>query len=89
MNDVIGWIALLLAACAFVACSLELPKQWYKPGVNYSVDDFKRDNAACTKDRVLDEDCMKARGWVSLSGDEDKGPTRPLQPSGKPGQVRY
>jgi hypothetical protein len=89
MNAMNGRVALLAIATALAACtSLELPKQWYKPGVNYSVDEFKRDNAACTKDRVLDEDCMRSRGWVSLSGDEDKGPTRPLTPAGKPGQSR-
>ena len=51
------------------ACSLDPEKQWYKPNGSYTAADFDRDSKACTKDRVLDEDCLRARGWVSLSGD--------------------
>ena len=43
--------------------------QWYKPGENYTVAEFQRDHAACTKKGELDTACMKQRGWVSLSGD--------------------
>jgi hypothetical protein len=53
-------------------CSEGLPdKQWYKPNVNYTTADFERDRTACTdkKTKVLDEDCMKDRGWVAFGGD--------------------
>jgi len=46
-------------------------KQWYKPNVNYTTADFELDRTACTdkKTKVLDEDCMKDRGWVAFGGD--------------------
>ena len=80
---------LLIVLLLVVACSsLEPERQWYKPGQSYSVAEFERDRAACTKDRVLDEACLKGRGWASLSGDEDKAPTRPIKPGLKE-QRRY
>ena len=58
--------ALVLAACS----SSESDKQWYKPNVDYTAADFERDRAACTdKKKILDEDCMKQRGWAALGGD--------------------
>jgi len=74
MNGVTrGTLLLALALSSLVACSsLAPPKQWYKPGINYTVAEFQRDRTACTKDRVVDEDCLRQHGWVSLSGDEKK-----------------
>ena len=40
------------------ACSLDPEKQWYKPGGNYTAAEFDRDSKACTKSRVLDEECQ-------------------------------
>lgn len=57
------------------ACASGAEKQWYKPGDKYTVAEFQRDQAACTKDKVLDEDCLKGRGWIAISADGDKGPT--------------
>ncbi len=62
-------LSLFAVAVAVSACSLEPDKQWLKPGQTYTVADFRRDEAACTKDRKLDEECMRQRGWVALSGD--------------------
>ena len=66
-------IALLpIAALILVAaCDIAADKQWYKPNENYTAADFARDSAACTdkKSKVLDESCMKDRGWVALGGD--------------------
>ena len=72
--------ALILAACS----SAEPEKQWYKPNVNYTTADFDRDRAACTdKRKVLDEECMKQRGWVALGG--DIGPSvKPPDPTKSP-----
>lgn len=60
-------VALALAACG----TSETDRQWYKPNVDYTKADFERDRAACTdkKTKVLDDDCMKQRGWVALGGD--------------------
>lgn len=67
-----------VAALALAGCSSsESDKQWYKPNVDYTTADFERDRVACTdKKKVLDEDCMKQRGWAALSGD--------IEPSVKP-----
>ena len=60
--------ALALAACS--AFSGEPEKQWYKPNVDYTAADFERDRLACTdKKKLLDEECLKQRGWASLGGD--------------------
>jgi hypothetical protein len=61
-------------AIAATACSLEPEKQWLKPGQSYTVAEFRRDEAACTKARKLDEECMRQRGWVALSGDAPPKP---------------
>ena len=64
---------LLLAMFVFslTACSSEPERQWYKAGVSYTMAEFQRDQAACTKDKVLDEECMKERGWIAISIDKD------------------
>jgi len=69
-----GLIALLPIGLLVLtaACSDAPPdKQWYKPNSNYTTADFERDRDACTdkKTKVLDEGCMKDRGWVALGGD--------------------
>jgi hypothetical protein len=77
---------LLLAATlsSLTACASEPERQWYKPGGNYTVAEFQRDQAACTKNRVLDEECLKGRGWISISADKEKGPAPVERPTGKP-----
>jgi len=75
MIGVIRQAVLLVAiSIALAACSSGPEKQWYKPGANYTVAEFQRDQKECTKNKVLDEECMKERGWVALSADVDKGP---------------
>lgn len=67
---------LLLAAVSLgvLACSSKPETQWYKPGP-YTVSEFERDRAGCTKDRQLDEACLRQRGWIPLTGDrQDKPP---------------
>lgn len=88
MTVVLGRIFLLAAAVVSLgACSSAPEKQWYKPGRNYTVADFQRDQAGCTKDGVFDEQCMRDRGWVAISADEDKLP--PMQGGPTPGKQRY
>ena len=72
--------ALILAACS----SVESDKQWYKPNVDYTAADFERDRAGCTdKKKILDEACMKQRGWAALGG--DIGPSvKPPDPTKSP-----
>jgi len=82
MTAIMRISALLLAwlvVTLLTGCSSERDRQWYKPNVNYTVDDFKRDRDACTKGPDMDEDCMKERGWVPLTS--DRGPAPMLQPT--------
>ena len=69
---------LLVAALSLVACGGQ-EKQWYKANQSYTVAEFQRDQAACTKDRVMDEECLKQRGWIAISADRDKPPPPPAQ----------
>jgi hypothetical protein len=87
MTAVTGWYRLLLAiAClALVGCSSDRDKQWYKPNTNYTVAEFTRDREQCTKDRRLDEQCMRQRGWVPLTSDRE--PTAAPKPP--PQRGRY
>jgi len=72
------WCLLLVVASGLlVRCSSEQDRQWYKPNVNYTVDEFKRDRDGCTKDKALDEQCMKERGWVPLTSDRPAAPKAP------------
>lgn len=80
MSPMIGrWCLLfIVAAVVLGSCSTESDRQWYKPAANYTVDEFKRDRDGCTKQNVLDEQCMKERGWVPLTSD------RPAETAPKP-----
>ena len=72
----------ILVSSIQVGCSSERDRQWYKPATNYTVAEFTRDRDACTKDRVLDEQCMKEKGWVPLTSDREppKAPPNPRGP---------
>jgi hypothetical protein len=61
--------ALLVLVLAAAGCGGTAETQWYKPGENYTVAEFQKDHAACSKKGQLDPGCMKERGWISLSGD--------------------
>ena len=80
-------LLLPVAAFALAACSSSASsdRQWYKPNVDYTAADFERDRLACTdKKKVLDETCMKRRGWASLGGDITP-PVKPPDPTKSPG----
>ena len=73
------WCLLLVVASGLlVGCGSDRDRQWYKPNANYTVDEFKRDRDSCTKDKELDEACMKQKGWVPLTSD------RPTAPKAEP-----
>jgi hypothetical protein len=79
-------LALLLLFTFSTACTSELPKQYYKPGGNYTSDEFLRDRSACTKDGAVDEQCLLARGWVPLTADEDT--RQPMKGGAESGKER-
>jgi len=73
-------IFLAVLVFAAIGCSLEPERQWYKPGSqSYTVAEFQRDHAECTKNRQLDEPCLRARGWVPLTGDVAPGRQKTIE----------
>ena len=58
--------ALLLVAATLAGCATE--KYWMKVGEPYTTAEFRRDYAECskTKNDKLDEECLRARGWVEM-----------------------
>lgn len=66
------------------ACSTaEPPRQWYKPSGSYTAQDLRWDMASCTREKKLDHDCLRAKGWVGLSADAPKPATEPSPPAGR------
>jgi hypothetical protein len=61
-------LTLSVLGIAFVAsgCANE-DREWMKLDGKYTTADFRRDLSACTVKGVLDEECMKARGWVAVA----------------------
>jgi len=62
----LGLAVLALGVVAIAACTTE--KQWMKVAEPYTTAEFRRDYAECsqTKNGTLDEDCLRARGWVDM-----------------------
>jgi hypothetical protein len=79
-----GLVAVILVA-ATAGCSSEPQRQWLKPGQPYTTADFTRDVSACSRAGVLDEACMKGRGWEPVTGGPPTSDTRPPDPVGGPG----
>ncbi len=73
------WCLLLIATSGIiVGCSTERDRQWYKPASNYTTEEFKRDRDTCTsKKDVLDEACMKEKGWVPITSDRPTNTPKP------------
>jgi len=43
-------------------------REWMKVDQKYTTEEFRRDYAQCTvKGGTLDDECMKARGWVPFT----------------------
>jgi hypothetical protein len=61
-------IALVAAGCTSAA-----DVEWMKVGQPYTAADFRRDYKECDKTDKL-EDCLRGRGWVSVTA-----PTTPKQ----------
>jgi hypothetical protein len=78
--------AVLALGVVVTGCqSLEPERQWYKPSGDYTAAEFERDSQSCTKDRVLNEECLHQRGWISLSG--DRTPKRKENPPAGSGML--
>jgi hypothetical protein len=72
-------MALLIAAATLAGCAQE--KQWMKVGQSYTTTEFRRDHAECSKGSKLDDDCMRARGWVDVKPSKgDRAADTPAAP---------
>ncbi|MFZ1060529.1 MAG: hypothetical protein WAP47_15185 [Candidatus Rokuibacteriota bacterium] len=74
--------AFVLLAALFVSgfgCASSDERLWYKPGGNYTTAEFNQDRDACTRVKKLDEECLKAKGWVSVNPDRP-APAAPPRP---------
>ena len=54
---------LTVAACGSAADD----REWMKVNERYTIQDFRRDHAECTRSGKLDDVCMRNRGWVDVS----------------------
>lgn len=75
-------LASLVAAALLGGCGASDDRQWMKVNERYTAEEFKRDHAECSRAGKLDEDCMRNRGWVTVTSHriEPRNPT-PERPS--------
>jgi hypothetical protein len=59
-----------------VGCSQSADVQWMKVGQSYTAAEFRKDYTECDKTSQLDE-CMRNRGWVSVTAPTTPKPTGP------------
>lgn len=52
-------------------------REWMKVGQSYTVQEFRRDHAECTRNDKLDEVCMRSRGWVDVNPKAEKAEKAP------------
>src|SRR5262245_44158880 len=73
-------------ALALGACASDENKEWMKVDQRYTVAEFRRDYAACSRGATLDDACMRSKGWVAVSpgsgGPKSAEPARPGPPTG-------
>jgi hypothetical protein len=73
--------ASVLALAALSGCAQD-ERQWMKVGQGYTTAEFQRDYAACSKSGTLDEQCLRARGWVDVKPSRgDRAADTPPPPS--------
>jgi len=76
-SGALGVAALLL----LTACSGGTGREWMKIDQPYTTAEFRRDYAECSKGGQLDEDCMKRRGWVTVTRPKvEEKPSEPEDP---------
>lgn len=73
---------LILVLLGPSGCATKEERPWYKLGKDYTTAEFNRDRESCTKDKKLDEECMKAKGWVAVT--QDLARPQPPQTQGPP-----
>src|SRR5207249_5439750 len=59
-------LSVLATALVVSACATD-DREWMKVDRTYTTAEFRRDLSECTSKGKLDDECMKARGWVAVS----------------------
>jgi hypothetical protein len=77
------WIA-IGGVVALAGCAADSNRQWMKVGHAYTTEEFRRDHAACTTNKRLDEACMRSRGWVDVSPSKEDTKTPELEQRPRP-----
>jgi hypothetical protein len=84
--------AAIIAASVLAAsgCGGGDTREWMKLDQKYTTEEFRRDHAACSRGRKLDDDCMRSRGWVDVKASrpdtvkEQQGGPSPLPAQRRP-----
>ena len=61
-------------------CGTGDERRWQKMGVEYTTAEFNRDVDACTRNKKLDDECLKAKGWVPFNPDRPASAPAPTPP---------
>ncbi len=75
----------LALAVVVAGCGGYDDREWMKVDGKYTTAEFQRDYRECAKGGKLDEECMKSRGWVTVTPPpkaEPKAPDPLSQPAG-------
>jgi len=65
MRGIVLACALFMVGVAVAGCETT-DKQWMKVAEPYTTTEFRRDYGECSTTGRLDEECMRARGWVEM-----------------------
>lgn len=83
MRSICLSLAVFAISAALAGCAAE--KQWMKVGEPYTTAEFRRDYTECSakaKTGTVDDDCMRARGWVDVKPSKgDRAADSPATPS--------
>lgn len=84
----VSGLVLGLGLTALVSGCATDEREWMKVDQKYTPEEFRRDYRECSKGGTLDEECMKRRGWVTLTPPkaEPKAPDPLAQPGGRGGR---
>jgi hypothetical protein len=81
MRGIVRALGLLVVGVAIAGAGCETDKQWMKVNESYTTTEFRRDYAECSKGGRLDEDCMRARGWVDMKASKSDRAVNSSTPS--------
>lgn len=80
-------VSLALVVLALAGCGSSDDREWMKINQKYTTEEFQRDYRECSRKKdVVDEPCMRQRGWLPVSPSKSEpAPT----PTATPQRGRY